>query len=118
MNETTRSGTTTPMPRIARLEVLDDLVLRVLWSAGIRGKRTDLVDLSPLINSLRFYRPLRENPSLFRTAHLIEHGTIVAWGEHDEIDMAAESIEELAEKAMISDHKAKALTAAAALQLS
>ena len=70
-----------PMPRIASVEVVDDFVLRILWSAGIRANRVDVVDLSPLINSLKFYRPLRKDPSLFRTVHLIEHGTIVAWGE-------------------------------------
>jgi len=87
-----------PMPRIASVEVVDDLVLRISWSAGIRANRVDVVDLSPLINSLKFYRPLRKGPSLFRTVHLIEHGTIVAWGEDDEIEMAADSIEQLAEQ--------------------
>jgi hypothetical protein len=41
---------------------------------------------------------IRKYPSLFRSVHLIEHGTIVAWGEDDEIDMPADSIEELAEQ--------------------
>jgi hypothetical protein len=94
----TKSKATIPMPQIASVEVVDDLVLRVFWSAGIRANRVDVVDLSPLINSLKFYRPLRKDPSLFRTVHLIEHGTIVAWGEGDEIDMAADSIEKLAEQ--------------------
>jgi hypothetical protein len=98
MSAMTRSRVPIPTPRIANVEVVDDLTLRILWSSGIRANRVDVVDLSPLINSLKFYRPLRKDPSLFRTVHLIEHGTIVAWGEDDEIDMAAESIEELAEQ--------------------
>jgi hypothetical protein len=61
--------------------VVGDLVLRIAWSAGIRANRVDVVDLSPLINSLKFYRPLRKDPSLFRSVHVIEHGTIVAWGQ-------------------------------------
>jgi hypothetical protein len=98
MSAMAESKATISMPRIASVEVVDDLVLRISWSAGIRASRVDVVDLSPLINSLKFYRPLRKDPSLFRTVHLIEHGTIVAWGDDDEIDMAADSIEKLAEQ--------------------
>src|SRR6516164_2591273 len=98
MSAMAKSKAAIPMPRIASVEVVDNLVLRVSWSAGIRASHVDVVDLSPLINSLKFYRPLRKDPSLFRTVHLIEHGTIVAWGKDDEIDMAADSIEKLAEQ--------------------
>ena len=79
------------------------MVVRVTWSAGIRAGRTDVVDLSPMINSLKLYRPLRENRMLFRTLHLIEKGRVLAWGDDDEIDMAADSVEELAEETMSAD---------------
>jgi hypothetical protein len=92
-----------PMPSIARLQVVDHLIVRVEWSAGIRRGRTDMVDLSPMICTLKVYRPLRENEKLFRTVHLIEDGRVLAWGDDDEIDMAADSVEELAEETMTPD---------------
>lgn len=62
-----------------------------------------MVDLSPMIKSLKFYRPLRTDPALFRTVHLIEEGTIIVWGDNDQIDMAADSVEQLAEESMTAD---------------
>ncbi len=103
MNAMAKLELTIPMPKIARVEALDDLVIRVEWSAGIRVGRTDVVDLSPMINTLKLYRPIRDNQSLFRTIHLIENGRIVAWGDSDQIDMAADSVEELAEETMAPD---------------
>lgn len=103
MNAITRLALTIPMPKITKVEVEEHHVVRVTWSAGIRANRTDVVDLSPMINSLRHYRPLRENRLLFRTVHLIEDGRILAWGDDDQIDMAADSVEELAEETMSPD---------------
>jgi hypothetical protein len=92
-----------PMPKIARVEAKHHLNVRVEWAAGIRAGRNDVVDLSPMINTLKFYRPLRENKKLFRTVHLIEDGRVLAWGDDDQIDMAADSVEELAEEMMTPD---------------
>jgi hypothetical protein len=103
MNPTTNLSLTIPMPQIARIDVVEHLVVRVTWSAGIRAGRTDVVDLSPMINSLKHYRPLRENRMLFRTTHLVEDGRVVAWGDDDQIDMAADSVEELAEETVSAD---------------
>jgi hypothetical protein len=83
-----------PMPRLASVEAGERLVVRVTWSAGIRKSRADTVDLSPLVNSLKFYRPLRDDHDLFRTVHLFEDGTMIAWGD-SQIEMAADSIEQL-----------------------
>lgn len=94
---------TIPLPQLASVKAVNDLTVRVTWASGIRVNRTDLVDLSPLVKSLKFYRPLRMNASLFRTVHLIEGGTILAWGDDDEIDMAADSVEQLAEDSMTAD---------------
>ena len=96
MSAMTELAISAPMPKISTLEVVDHLVIRVTWSSGLRAGRTDTVDLSPMINVLRLYGPLRENRSLFRTVHLIEDGRVLAWGEDDQIDMAADSVEELA----------------------
>jgi hypothetical protein len=78
------------------------LVLRVTWCAGIRDGRTDTVELSPLVNVLKFYRPIRNN-DLFRTVHLIEDGRAIAWGYDDKIDMPAASLEQLAEEGFTAD---------------
>jgi hypothetical protein len=95
----TKMAPTIPMPKIARIEAADHLVVRAEWSAGFRAGRTDVVDLSPMINTLKLYRPLREDESLFRTVHLIEDGRVLAWGNDDQIVMAADNVEELAEEA-------------------
>ncbi len=90
-----------PSPAIASLEVVDGQrrLIAVRWAAGKRLGRTDQVDLSPLIDAYRFYAPLRKDPSLFGTAHLIDDGYAIAWGDGD-IDMSATSVERLAEEAM------------------
>lgn len=75
----------------------------VTWAEGVRVPRTETIDLSPLINSLRFYKPLRDNPRLRATVHLIEDGHAIAWGGDDAIDMAATSLERLAEEAMTAE---------------
>jgi hypothetical protein len=102
MNVMTSLKLTIPMPQISSVEVVDHLILRVTWSAGIRARRTDVIDLSPLVNSLKFYRPLRKDRELFRTVRLIEDGRIIAWGNGD-IDMPAVSLEQLAEESMTAD---------------
>jgi hypothetical protein len=97
MNAMTRL--TIPLPRISAIEVVDHLVLRVTWCAGIRNGRTDTVELSPLVNVLKFYRPIRDK-SFFRIVHLIEDGRAIAWGDDDKIDMPAASLEQLAEESI------------------
>jgi hypothetical protein len=59
-----------------------------------------MVDLAPVILTLKFYRPLRDKPEMLKTVHLIEDGAAIAWGEDDAIDMAATTIERLAEETM------------------
>jgi len=56
-----------------------------------------------MINFLKHYRPLREDVGLFKTLHLIEDGRMLAWGVGDAIDMAADSVEALAEETMTGD---------------
>jgi hypothetical protein len=94
-----------PSARMASLSVISgqDRIVAVRWGAGKRYGREDRVDLSPLIDTLRFYGPLRKNPALFGTAHLIDDGYAVAWLEDDTIDMSADSVERLAEEAMTSE---------------
>jgi hypothetical protein len=93
-NNTEDSGI--PLPIIASIEPLPDLHLRVSWAEGERAGRVDDVDLSPMINTLKIYRPLRNNADLFQRAHLTEGGYAVAWDDND-LEMSAEAIEQLAD---------------------
>ena len=91
------------MPKLASVRPAGKLSIIVTWSQGPRARRAETVDLSPLIHSFKFYRRLRKDHAFFETVHLIENGEAIAWGENDEIDMAATSIERLAEEALTSD---------------
>ena len=96
-NEMVDSGI--PAPRIAKIRVTGDMRLAVEWAEGLRASKSDEIDLSPAINSYKFYRPLRGNAVLFATAHLVDDGYAVAWVD-GEIDMSADTIETLAAEPM------------------
>jgi hypothetical protein len=90
-----------PMPRLASVASHGAYEIVVGWAAGsTRAHNADLVDLAPLVLTHKLYKPLRDNLDLFNTVHMIEHGSAVAWGDDDAIDMAATSIERLAEEQM------------------
>jgi hypothetical protein len=93
-----------PLPLIADVGPVDaeNRLVRVSWAKGNRRGRTEVVDLSPLIDTHRFYAPLRNNAALFDTVHIVDNGEAVAWGD-DSIDMAADSIERLAAETMSVD---------------
>lgn len=87
------------LPRIASVSVHDHFRVAVTWDVGSRAGRSDVVDLGPAIMTYKVYAPLRDNPDLFRTVHVINYGTALGWGD-GEIDMSAEGVEDLAEQAM------------------
>jgi hypothetical protein len=93
-----------PLPLIAAVGPVDaeNRLVRVSWAKGHRRGRTEVVDLSPLIDTHRFYAPLRNNAALFNTVHIVDNGEAVAWGD-DSIDMLADSIERLAAETMSVD---------------
>jgi BrnA antitoxin of type II toxin-antitoxin system len=92
-----------PMPRLASVAGRGAYEIVVSWAAGsTREHNADLVDLAPLVLTHKLYRPLRDDPDLFKTVHLIEGGSAIAWGDDDAIDMAATSVERLAEEQMSS----------------
>jgi hypothetical protein len=91
------------MPKLASVRPAEKLSIIVTWSEGARAHRTETVDLSPLICSFKFYKKLRKNQALFETVRLLEHGEAIGWGDDDNIDMAATSIERLAEEALTPD---------------
>ena len=86
-----------PMPQIASVIPCDKLNLKVTWKEGLRRGKTDTVDLSPLISSFKLYKPLLK-ASAFAKARVEDDGQTVVW-DHG-IDMAAMSIERLAEECM------------------
>ena len=83
------------LPTIVSVTAHDRWTLSVTFADGNRR----LVDLAPVIFRYKFYRPLRDNPSLFKTVHVVDHGSAIAWGD-DEIDMDASTVFRLAEEAM------------------
>ena len=92
-----------PMPRLGAVRAVDGNSVLVNWVEGARAGRTDTVDLLPLIDAFKFYEPLRRNQTLFSSAHVIEDGNAIAWGEDERIDMPATSIERLAAEAMTAE---------------
>ncbi len=101
MNATDMITTGIVLPRIGEFHIVDgqNRLVSVEWKSGKRKGRVDIVDLSPLIDSLKVYRPLRDSADLFNTAKAIRGGTAIAWGEGS-IDMSAVSVERLAEEMM------------------
>jgi len=98
MSATEFEDTGAPLPRISEIRALPDFRLAIVWAKGSRTGRAEFVDLAPVINTYRLYRPLR-NEELFQTARLVDHGNAVEWGDGT-IDMPAELIEDIANEAM------------------
>ena len=99
MSETEVISIGEPMPRLASVASHGTYEIVVGWAAGSTHKH-NVVDLAPLVLNHKLYKPLRDNPDLLKTVHVIEDGSAVAWGSDDAIDMAATSIERLAEEQM------------------
>ena len=92
-----------PMPRLGAVRAIDGNSVLVDWAEGARAGRSETVNLSPLIDGFKFYDPLRRSQALFASAHLIEDGNAIAWGDDERIDMPATSIERLAAEAMTAE---------------
>jgi hypothetical protein len=88
-----------PLPRMAEVRTAGPLTLMVTWAEGARAGRTDRVDLAPVIDTLKIFRPLRRNEALFATVRLGDQGDTVVWAG-DNLEMHAETVELLAEQAM------------------
>jgi hypothetical protein len=85
-----------PMPQIGSVEADSDFSIRVTWVGNVNASLSTTIDLAPIILTYKLYRPLRDNPELFRTVHITNEGRAIAWGTNDEIDMPATAIEQLA----------------------
>lgn len=88
-----------PLPLMADVRTASPLTLIVTWMEGSRAGQVDRIDLTPIINTYKIFRPLRKNDALFKTAHLIDDGNAVAWDMTD-LELSAEAIESLAEQTM------------------
>ena len=88
-----------PMPRIESVRAAGDLRIEIKWAHGTRQGRSEIVDLAPLVNQYRFYRPLRASPELFASVRLEDGGETLEWGDGG-IDMPAVHVERLAEEQM------------------
>ncbi|MFT4185003.1 MAG: DUF2442 domain-containing protein [Rhizobium sp.] len=78
-----------PLPRIAAATPLDGRKVRVTFDNG----RTKTVDLSPALESRRFYIPLRDDDALFRSFRISEYQDALEWG--DNLDFSAVWLERL-----------------------
>ncbi len=68
--------------------------------AALRAtRRTETIDLAPLIGSYKICRPLRSNAALFATARLTEDGELVAFAD-EKLEMTVDMMENLAEQKM------------------
>jgi hypothetical protein len=107
MNKTEAENTVTigdPMPLLASISAPGgSFEVTMTWASGTRVGSGDIVDLAPVILTHKFYKPLRDDADLFRTVHIIEDGAAIAWGADDAIDMAASTIERLAEETMTTE---------------
>jgi hypothetical protein len=90
------------MPRAGSVSHHGAYEIVVSWVSGPREREADIVDVAPVVLTHKLYRPLRDNPEMLKTVHIIEDGAAIAWGEDDAIDMAATTIERLAEETMDS----------------
>jgi DNA-binding transcriptional regulator YiaG len=81
------------LPRIEAVSPGDKpLTLRVHWQKDGES----VIDVSGMIESFKFYAPLRHSPELFRQVRVGEYGTDVVWT--DEIDMSADTLWRLAQE--------------------
>lgn len=105
MSEDDIVSTGVTLPRIKEVRCIDakHRLIAITWLLGARAGRPDRVELSPLVDTYKFYRPLRDNPKLFATVHIANGGAAIAWGDDDEIDMDASSVLRLAEETMTAD---------------
>lgn len=101
MSETDIVTVGRPLPKLADVAPGPGrFTVAVRWAGGSRVGRTDLVDLAPVIYTFKVFKPLRDGAVPFEGVQLGEWGASVVWPGHDDLDIGAETIEELAEAAM------------------
>jgi hypothetical protein len=81
-----------PPPRLKSIRYINRYYFEATWVDGV----TETLDLAPLIETFKVYSKLRDNPTLLKSVHLIDDGVAVAWGENDELDAGADTLERYA----------------------
>lgn len=79
-----------PLPRIARVEPLDERNIRVTWRSG----EVVTLDLAPALQSRRIFIPLRDDDALFRRVAVNEYGDGIEWPAQD-LEFSAAWLESL-----------------------
>ncbi|MCJ2036409.1 DUF2442 domain-containing protein [Methylobacterium sp. J-068] len=98
------------LPKLASVEPANGpFSVSVTWAAGSRVGRTDIVDLAPMIFTFKVFKPLRDDPELFRSVQVGDWGVSLVWPGNDDLDVGAESVEEMAEEAMTNSDFAEFL---------
>ena len=93
-----------PMPVLSSVEAVRPFVVRVTWGEGLRAGKTEMVDLGPVIEAYKFYRPLRVTEGLFGDIQLRDGGLTIGWGDVDaELEIPTTNVERLAEECMTAD---------------
>jgi len=77
------------LPRIRKALPLEERKVYLAFDNGLEK----IVDLAPALQSRRFYIPLRENDTLFRSFRVSEYGDAIEW--NDDLDFSAEWLERL-----------------------
>jgi hypothetical protein len=88
-----------PLPRIAHVQPEAPSTLVVTWAEGRRAGQVERIDVAPIINTYKIFRPLRRASVLFESAHVTDDGNAIAW-YGDDLELSAEAIEGLAEQTM------------------
>jgi hypothetical protein len=96
MSETDTIRVGAPMPRIQKVVACDGFRIGVTWERGVRKGTTTVVDLAPLIGARKILAPLRDRGALFESVHVVEDGAAIAWGDDDQIELAATTVESYA----------------------
>lgn len=101
MSETDIITVGRPLPKLAEVSPGPGrFKVAVRWASGGRTGRMDTVDLAPVIYTFKVFKPLRDGSVPFEDVQLGEWGASVVWPGHDDLDIGAETIEEMAEAAM------------------
>lgn len=77
------------LPRIAEAVALDGRKIKVTFTNGT----SKTVDLTPALESRRFYIPLRDDDALFRSFRISEYADSLEW--NDDLDFSALWLEAL-----------------------
>src|SRR5260370_5392896 len=81
------------LPRIMRVAAgAEPLTLQIQWSTGEETP----INAAVVINSFRFYAPVRQTPRLFRQVRVGEQGADIVWP--GELDMSNDTLWRLAQQ--------------------